>query len=134
MNITGLKVLPIYNHLLQFMKPFIFTLVNAITLVVMGLWGYFSSNDPSVTAFIPVAAGVVLLILSAGIRNQNRHVAHAAVILTLILFIALFKPLSGSLSRHDSAAIARIIIMMFTSLLSLAFYIRSFIEARKQRS
>jgi cytochrome b len=116
------------------MKPFIFTLVNAITLVVMGLWGYFSSNDPSVTAFIPVAAGVILLLLSPGIRNQNRHVAHAAVILTLILFIALFKPLSGSLSRHDSAATTRILIMMFTSLLSLTFYIRSFIEARKQRS
>jgi cytochrome b len=116
------------------MKPFIFTLVNAITLVVMGLWGYFSSNDPSFTAFIPVAAGVILLLLSAGIRNQNRHVAHTAVILTLLLFIALFKPLSGSLSRHDSAGITRIIIMMFTSLLSLTFYIKSFIEARKQSS
>ena len=29
-------------------------LINAGTLVIMGLWGYFSSESPSPTAFIPV--------------------------------------------------------------------------------
>lgn len=116
------------------MKPYQITLINALTLIIIGLWGFFSSADPSFTALIPVFAGILLLVFVKGIKEANRVMAHIAVFLTLILLIALIKPLTGSISRNDSASIIRVLIMMITCVLALAIYIKSFIDARKQRS
>jgi hypothetical protein len=41
--------------------------------------------------------------------------------------------LSGSVSRNDTAAIFRVGIMMLTSLLAILFYVKSFIDARRQK-
>lgn len=116
------------------MKPYQITLINALTLIILGLWGYFGSETPSFTALIPVFAGILLLAFVKGMKGSNRIIAHITVILTLIMLIALIKPLSGSLSRNDSASVTRVLIMMFTSAFALAVYIKSFIDARKQRS
>ncbi|HEX2395160.1 MAG TPA: hypothetical protein VHI78_07430 [Bacteroidales bacterium] len=116
------------------MKPHRITLINALTLIILGLWGYFSPADPSFTALIPVFAGVLLLAFVKGMKESNKVIAHITVFLTLILLIALIKPLTGSLSRNDPAAITRVLIMMVSCMLALAIYIKSFIEARKQRS
>ena len=116
------------------MKPFHITFINALTLIVMGLWGYFSATDPSLTALISVFAGIILLILTRGVRDANRTIAHITVIITLIMLIALIKPLSGSIARNDSAAVARVLVMMLTCAIALIVYIKSFIDVRKQRS
>jgi uncharacterized protein YhhL (DUF1145 family) len=115
------------------MKPYLITVINSITLIVMGLWGYFSSESPSFTALIPVFAGVILLALAGGFRKRNTTIAHIIVIFTLIVLIALIKPLSGTLSRNDHTATARVMVMMITCILALFTYIKSFIDARKQR-
>jgi hypothetical protein len=47
------------------MKAHTASLINAVILVLFGLWGYFGSENPSFTALIPVAVGVVLLVLNA---------------------------------------------------------------------
>jgi hypothetical protein len=44
--------------------------------------------------------------------------------------VALLKPLSGSISRHDSAAVFRVSVMMITSFLSMVVFVKSFIDAR----
>jgi len=98
------------------------------------LWGYFGSDNPSVTALIPVMAGSVLLLLAAVMRNASRVAAHIAVILTFILVVALVKPLTAAISRSDPAAVIRVSVMIGTCILALATYIKSFIDARKQRS
>jgi hypothetical protein len=118
----------------SFMKPYLITLINALTLAIIGVWGYFGSDSPSFTALIPVFTGIVLLIFVKGIKDSNRVVAHITVILTLIMLIALIKPLTGGLSRNDSAAVIRVLIMMATCALALVVYIKSFMEARKHRS
>lgn len=99
----------------------------------MGLWGYLSSENPSLTSLIPVLAGIILLLLSRGIRNANKTIAHISVVFTLLVLIALIKPLSGSLSRNDHAAISRVLVMMITCVLALAIYIKSFIDVRRQK-
>jgi hypothetical protein len=116
------------------MKPYLITVINAITLIAMGLWGYFGSGNPSVTALIPVFAGVIFLVLSRGIKTANKTVAHITVLLTLLVWIALVKPLSGGISRNDPVSIARVMVMMLTCALALFFYIKSFIDIRRQRS
>lgn len=106
----------------------------ALTLILAGLWGYFGSDTPSFTALIPVFAGVIFLAFANGMKKSNRIVAHIVVILTVIMLIALIKPLTGGISRNDSLSVIRVLIMMAVCTLALVIFIKSFIDARKQRS
>jgi len=115
------------------MKPYLASIINAIVLVLLGLWGYLGSQDPSLTALIPVAAGVVLLLLNSGLRRESRTVAHIAVVLTFLILLALIKPLAGAIERSDTAAMVRVLLMMASSILALVFFIRSFLDARAKR-
>jgi hypothetical protein len=127
-NTVLISIIPKY-----IMKLYLINLINALTLIVMGLWGYFASSNPSFTALIPVLAGIILLLFTKGIRDSNKTIAHIAVVLTLLILIALLKPLTGSISRGDTPAIIRIILMMLTSVVALILYIKSFVAVRKQR-
>ena len=53
-------------------------LINSITLIAIGGWGYFSGS--SMTALIPVMFGVVLLLCNNGIKKENKLIAHLAVL------------------------------------------------------
>jgi hypothetical protein len=55
------------------------------------------------------------------------------VILTLLVFIALFKPLTGSIARSKTGAIIRVLVMIVTNLIALVIYIKSFIDVRRNR-
>jgi hypothetical protein len=48
-----------------------------------------------------------------------------------LVFIALFKPLTGAFARNNTAAIIRVLIMILTNLTALIIYIKSFIDARR---
>ncbi|MEO0573195.1 MAG: hypothetical protein AAF039_15915 [Bacteroidota bacterium] len=115
------------------MKAHSASLLNAILLIGLSAWGYFSSDTPSVTALIPAIIGVILLACNKGVKNENKVIAHIAVVLTLIVLIGLVKPLTGALGRDDSAAVARVVIMMISTVVALVFFIKSFIDARKRR-
>ncbi len=115
------------------MNAHIANLINAAAMILLGIWGYKSSANPSITALIPVMFGVILTVMSQGVKNENKAQAHVAVIVTLIAFLALFMPLMGSIKREDNAAVMRIGIMLLTNLVALVFFIRSFIAAKKAR-
>ncbi len=108
-------------------------LINAATLIIMGLWGYFGSESPSPTAFIPSVAGVLLLLMHNGVKTENKVIAHIAVVLTLLMILALAMPLKGALGREDTMAIVRIAIMIITGILAMVAFIGSFKAARKAR-
>jgi len=112
------------------MKPFQANLINAVILIGLGLWGYFSSESPSPTALIAPISGVLLLLMTSGIRKENKVIAHIAVVLTLLLFVALFMPLM----RQTGLPKMRIGVMMFSCLVALAVFIKSFIDARKAKA
>jgi len=116
------------------MKPFQINIVNAIVLVAMGLWGYFSAEDPSTTALIPVAFGAIFLVVTPLFKKENKVVAHIVVLLTLILILALFMPLRGRINADDTIGIIRVGAMILTSIVAMVIYIRSFIDARKARN
>jgi hypothetical protein len=115
------------------MKPYLINLINASILIIVGLLGYFGSETPSVTALIPVFAGVILLLLIKGMKDGNKVIAHVVVTLTLFVFIALFKPLTGAIARNNTAAIIRVLIMILTNLTALIIYIKSFIDVRRNK-
>tara|TARA_B100001769_G_scaffold20490_1_gene13656 strand:- start:43 stop:405 length:363 start_codon:yes stop_codon:yes gene_type:complete len=115
------------------MKANTASLVNAVALISMGLWGYFASDNKAITALIPVIIGVILLLMNNGVKNENKVIAHIAVMLTLLILIGLIKPLTGSIDSENSMATIRVVIMILTSAFALWSFIKSFINARKSR-
>jgi hypothetical protein len=106
---------------------------DPVLLIVLPLWGYFSSDSPSMTALIPTYIGVALLLLNKGVKNENKIVAHIAVLLTLVVLIGLIKPLTGAIGRSDTAAMIRVFVMILSTIIAIVFFVKSFIDARKKR-
>ena len=49
------------------LKPFQLSLVNALTLIAVGGYGYIQSESPSATALIPVVIGILLIAMNKGV-------------------------------------------------------------------
>ena len=105
------------------------SLINGIILVAIGLWGYLESSSP--TSLIPVGIGVLIIVLNKWVRDNNKVIAHIAVLVTLLSF-ANIMPLSGAIEDGRSDAVLRIIIMLSSSIYAMIFFVRSFIQARKK--
>jgi len=116
------------------MNPALISLINGVVLIAFGLWGYFGSDDPSPTAFIPVAFGAVLLTLNPGVWKKNKVVAHIAVVFTLLILLGLAMPLRGAISREDSAAIFRVAAMLVITLVAMVAFVKSFIDVRRAKA
>ncbi len=116
------------------MKVHTVSLINSLTLITMGLWGYFESDSRPITALIPVIVGVILVAINNGVKKENKVIAHIAVLLTLIIIIGLVKPLLGSLERENITGIIRVSLMILSSLWAMITFIKSFIAARKSRN
>lgn len=115
------------------MKTYVASLINALILIAFGLWGYFGSDTPSFTSLIPVAIGLILLLLNKGLKNENKVIAHIVVLLTFLILIGLIKPLTGAIGRSDTTAIARVVIMILSTIFALVFFVKSFVDARRGR-
>jgi len=113
------------------MKPHKISLIHAIALVALGSFGAMSSE--SMTAWIPTVFGVLLLACNRGVKNENKVLAHVAVLLTLLIVIGLVKPLQGALGREDMAAAARVATMLGLSVVALVTFVKSFMDARKKK-
>lgn len=116
------------------MEPHKANTANGILLILVSLWGYLSSDSPSLTAFIPAGFGVLLLICTPGVKSANKLISHVAVLLTALLIIALFMPLKGAISRDDTLAIVRVGIMMVGASVAMVFFVKSFIDVRRNRN
>ena len=108
-------------------------LINTLALCLLPIWAYLERPEPSLTSFIPLGFGVALLLCQPGVKVQNKAVAHIAVLLTLVVFVALFMPLSGRLDGRDPMGLAGIVVMLLTSLVAMIAFIGSFRAARKAR-
>jgi hypothetical protein len=118
-------------------------LFNALILVIVGLWGYIDVSNylfttiisfEHWTALIPVLFGTVLLLCNKGIKNNSKAIAHIAVVVTLLIFIALVgKRLPISIEQQGPGLI-RVLAMSLSSLVALVIFIRNFIENRKKSS
>ncbi len=105
-------------------------LLNSITLIVIGLWGYFDVDSP--TALIPVFFGVILFLCNNGVKNENKVIAHVAVLLTLLLLIALVGMRLPKSIDSGGIGLYRVLAMILTSKLAMVAFIRNFINARKK--
>ena len=118
-------------------------LINALTLILLGLWGYIDVSNYKLativsfehwTALIAVLFGIILLLCNKGIQNSNKAIAHVAVVLTLLVLIALVgKRLPISIDQ-GGVGLFRVLAMSLCSFIAFIAFIRSFIENRKKES
>ena len=118
-------------------------LINALTLILLGLWGYIDVSNYKLativsfehwTALITVLFGIILLLCNKGIQNSNKAIAHVAVVLTLLVLIALVgKRLPISIDQ-GGVGLFRVLAMSLSSFIAFIAFIRSFIENRKKAS
>ena len=120
------------------MKTHQANLLNSITLILMPLWAYLTFEgtvdkpEQSVTAFIPLFFGVVLLLCNGGVKKENKIIAHIAVLVTLIALLGLTMPLKAAVADGRTLSIIRVAAMLLTGSLAMISFIRSFIAARKK--
>jgi hypothetical protein len=109
-------------------------------LVLIGIigygYGYFVTENPSVTALIPAVFGALLMLLghlALAREGMAKHLMHAAVIVGLTGFaIPLVRLISGLGSgKPFGFASFMLLAMAFVCFLHFALSIRSFISARR---
>ena len=105
-------------------------LINSISLIVLGVWGYVEVS--SITALIPTAFGAILLACSSGIKKQNKIIAHIAVLLTMLILFALLGMRLPKSLESGGIGLFRVSFMCGTSLLAMIYFVKSFIAARKK--
>lgn len=108
--------------------------INAAVLIAVSVWGYLVSSGASFTPLLPAAFGAAILLCNPGVKAHNKIIAHIAAVLTLIVFIALFMPLSGAIGRGDTVAMLRLGIMQASTAFALFFFVKSFIDARRSQA
>ena len=106
-------------------------LINSTSLILIGLWWYLSVS--SVTALIPVAFGIGLILCDIGLKNHNKLIAHIAVSLTLIILLALIGMRLPKSIEDGGIGLVRVILMISTSVLAMVYFVKSFIDARKAK-
>ena len=106
-------------------------LINSTSLILIGLWGYLSVS--SITALIPVAFGIGLILCDSGLKNHNKLIAHIAVLLTLVILLALIGMRLPKSIDGGGIGLVRVILMISTSVLAMVYFVKSFIDARKAK-
>jgi len=115
------------------MKAHSANLINSVALVFIGLWDYIATQTLSSTNMVPIAAGIMLLFLYNGVKREDKITAHIAVVITLLAFLSLIKPLIDGVETSNMNVIIRNLILMLTGLLAMAYFVKSFIDARRNK-
>ena len=115
------------------------TTIFGILLILLGIGGYFGTGRTSLTALIPAAFGLILLILGLLARKETlrRHAMHAAAVLGLLGFLGtasaipkVFELLTGAPMEHSPAVPFKALMAVLCAAF-VALCIRSFIEAKR---
>ncbi|MGI9035635.1 MAG: hypothetical protein ACR2GD_06310 [Pyrinomonadaceae bacterium] len=138
------------------------SIVSGVLLILLGIFGYVFSlidNHASLTALIPAAFGLLLVIfgwLAKSKENLRKHLMHAAVLVALVGFvipaarvlsnlISVLSMTSPALTSSESAgigatggkiislAILSQIIMALICLVFVILSVKSFVDARRNR-
>jgi hypothetical protein len=118
------------------------TISFGVILLVLGIGGYFGSGMVSLTALIPAAFGLLLLICGVIARDpaKRKHAMHFAAMVGLLGFLGsarglakLGSVLAGQPVERQNAVISQSV-MAILMLIFTALCIRSFVQARRSRS
>jgi hypothetical protein len=118
------------------------TIGFGVVLIILGLAGYFGSGMVSLTALIPAAFGLLLVIFGAMAKDDKRRkmAMHIAVVVGLLGFLGtvpgvlkLGALLSGGDVARPMAVVAQSIMAVLMAIY-VAMCVKSFIDARRSRA
>ncbi len=115
------------------MHPSRANLINSVVLIVVGLLGAWASSFASPTAFIAPGVGLILLLMNGGMKNDNKIISHVIVLLTLLMTLSLFMPLSKQLQGGMDLGLLRVVVMFLSCVIALVVFIRYFIAQRRAK-
>jgi hypothetical protein len=113
-----------------------------VALLILGISSYFATGRQSPTALIPAAFGLILFFCGLLARNPARRklAMHIAVLFSILGFlgsfrglIGLVRMLAGETLERPNAVIAQAVMAVLTLLFTI-LAVRSFINARRNRS
>jgi uncharacterized membrane protein len=109
-----------------------------VLLMLLGIGFYFGTDRVSLTALIPGAFGIVLIVLGvlAGQQKLRKHVMHAAAALALLGVVMALIRLWPVIRTGEAAKPAAAVELALMAVLCAAFVglcVRSFIAARRGR-
>ncbi|GEO97435.1 hypothetical protein [Kocuria turfanensis] len=117
------------------------TLLVGAVLTLAGVAGYALSGAASLTALIPSAIGVLLLICGLLARNakMHRHAIHAGLLIALLGVLGSLRNVAGigevlAGTAERPAAVILSTVMFLVLALYLALGIGSFIKARRPKA
>lgn len=114
------------------MKPSTINFINGLILITAGLYGYFgitgSTGAASLTALIPTAFGLLLIVLGLFWNKAPKVIPHIVMVLTLLLLIMVFNRFL-KIEIWDARKYI-FLICMISNALALFVFIRSFVMAR----
>ena len=120
------------------MPPYKANLLNGIVLLIVGILGYFSitsnaNGEFSPTVFIAPAFGLIFLLLTPGMKKENKVVSHLIVLLTFLLgamlLIMFIKRLSTG-SSITEPGMMRFLIMIISCFTAMVVFVGSFKKTR----
>lgn len=117
------------------------TLAIGALLTVTGVVAYVATGAVSLTAMIPSAFGVLLLVAGFLARHEkfHRHAIHGALVVALLgalgslMNVVKVGALFDGTAERPGAIIASLILFLACAVY-VAFGVRSFIEARRART
>lgn len=118
------------------------TIVIGVLLTLLGPIGYFASGAASLTAFIPTAFGVALLLLGLLARNarMRKYMMHVAILVALLGLIGSVRGITGLVTLlgggevpRPAAAVSQSV-MALLCLILIGLGIHSFLAARRNRT
>tara|TARA_Y100000589_G_C27156819_1_gene631160 strand:+ start:574 stop:972 length:399 start_codon:yes stop_codon:yes gene_type:complete len=109
------------------------TIIFGLLLIATGLVGYFGTGAESLTALIPSAIGIILLLCGFIAANEKYRMAamHVAVSIGLLGALGLIPQLMKE--NQPTAALASKITTLILCVAFVGLCVRSFIQARKAR-
>lgn len=116
------------------------TIALAVALILLGVGGYMGSGGASLTALIPAAFGVVLLILGVVARDpgKRKHAMHGAAMVGLLGaagtvsgLVKFLRMATGESVARPQAVMAQAV-MCVMCLVFVALCVKSFIDARRK--
>lgn len=87
------------------------SLIAAAALITMSLWAYVANGFSSETTLIPLAFGLLILAYIPWVKTGSRWATTLAALFTLVIFIALFTPLSSSIEKGEALPVIRVGLM-----------------------
>ncbi len=116
------------------------SIISGALLILIGIIGYVFSivdGNTSVTALIPAAFGLLLIIfgfLAKSNENLRKHLMHAAVLVALLGFLIPAGRLLSQMSNIKvSLAVLSQILMSLICLVFVILSVKSFVDARRNR-